>query len=160
MILSVGGWGSFFVCFGLWGFLSFLESYFGSRSWQCGNLKITENNRKTKRKHQECLFILEEIVVIISPPGFFLSICEVMFSYICFDSAQFCWKTVSMWNGATWQKVNLLSVTISSVTYNLLHVHHCCILLLYWAETVLQYERVFLSWQNFLSKSENEESAC
>lgn len=75
---------------------------------------------------------------------FFLSIFEVMFSYICFDSARFCWKTVSMWNSATQQKVNLLSVTISSVINNLLHVHHCCILLLYWSETVLQYKQVFI----------------
>jgi len=26
-------------------------------------------------------------------PRFFLSVCEVMFSYLCFDSEHFCWKT-------------------------------------------------------------------
>lgn len=74
-----------------------------------------------------------------------MSVCEDMFSYVCFDSAQFCIKTISMCNGATQQKGNLSSVIISGVIYKLLGMHHCCIL--YWAETlvpVLSCEQVFI----------------
>lgn len=42
--------------------------------------------------------------------NFFLSVYEVIFSYICWDSAQFCQKAFNVWNGATHQKVNFLSV--------------------------------------------------
>lgn len=115
----------------------------------------SKNNRKWKAKKKKASGVFVYIKGNCRNcffAKFFLSVCEVIFSYICFGSAQFCWMKVSMWNSATQQTVNVLSVMISGVPYNLLDGHHCCILLLYWAETVLQYEQVCFITAELLEK--------